>query len=237
LQDYPLRRYSTDQEPEVVDEFNEARRAGLDGLVMSWNGVNRPLRLAIRAAHETGLLVSTLIETAAARAGNHRANPIDPNILQRWIAEIVDKHGSDSAYLTVATRPVVFVYAADLVQASVWRDIMTNLRAHGRNPLVVGEGGDLSWLDVLDGRFTYATAGLAADEIGRYDVAQSLRVRTHHLLVPPIGERRVWAATVSPGYDDRLLADHIRSSASATMALSTTRSGAPRLPRDQTGCW
>ena len=207
LKDRPPSRYSTDQEPEVVAEFAQARRAGLDGLVMSWNGVNRPMRLAVAAAHQTGMLASTLIESDAAREGGHKRNPIDPNIMSAWIAEIVDRYGSDSAYLKSGGRPVIFVYAADLIKPATWREIMRNIRASGRDPLIMAEATDAAWLDGLDGAFLYATVNMSADDLAQFNLTQSLRVRTYHLLPPPSssGSRRMWAATVTPGYDDRLI--------------------------------
>lgn len=205
FQDHPLRRYSTDQELDVLAEFREARRAGLDGLVMSWNGVNRPLRLALSAARQTGLVVSTLIETKAATRTRQGRNVIDPNVIADWIAEITDKYHADSAYLKVAERPVIFVYAADLIEPAVWRAIMGSVRSGGRNPLVLAETTDVAWLDALDGQFLYATAGLSASDIGPFNLAQSLCVRAHHLLLPSSDPRRAWAATVTPGYDDTLL--------------------------------
>ena len=206
LKDHSPSRYSTDQQPDVNAEFAEARRAGLDGLVMSWNGVNRPFRLALAAARETGLLASTLLETDASREGGRKRNPIDPNIMQGWIADIVDMYGSDPAFLKTGGRPVIFVYAAQLIDPPTWRTIMMNIRASGRNPLVMGEGTDAAWLDALDGEFLYAPASMSNDDLVKFDLIQSLRVRTFHLLPrPSTSARRIWAATVSPGYDDRLI--------------------------------
>jgi len=206
LKDRSPSRYSTDQQPEVNAEFAEARRAGLDGLVMSYLGVNRPMRLAVAAARETGLSVSTLIETDASREGGHKRNPIDPNIMQGWIADVVDMYGSDAAFFKVDGRPVIFVYAAQLISPATWRTIMTNIRASGRNPLIMAEGTDAAWLDALDGEFLYAPVSMSNDDLAKFDLTQSLRVRTHHLLPrASSGARRIWAATVSPGYDDRMI--------------------------------
>ena len=206
LKDRSPRRYSTEQDPEVVVEFDEARRAGLDALAMSWNGVNRPMRLAVAAAHQTGMLVSTLIETDAAREGGRKRNPIDPDIMQAWIAEIVDRYGSDPVYLTYAGRPVIFVYAVELIDPPTWRTIMANIRAGGRNPLIMAETPHAAWLDGLDGAFLYATVRMSTEEVMRFNLAQSLGVRTFHLLPrAPREARRIWAATVSPGYDDTLI--------------------------------
>jgi Glycosyl hydrolase family 99 len=206
LKDRSPRRYSTDQEPEVVVEFAEARRAGLDALAMSWVGVNRPMRVAVAAAHQTGMLVSTLIETDAAREGGRKRNPIDPDIMEAWIAEIVDRYGSDPVYLTYAGRPVIFVYAAELIDPATWRTIMANIRASGRHPLIMAEGTNAAWLEGLDGAFLYASVRMSTEEVKRFNLTQSLRVRTYHLLPRSSTEaRRIWAATVSPGYDDTLI--------------------------------
>ena len=203
LVDHSPLRYSTDQQPDVNVEFAEARRAGLDGLVMSWVGVNRPLRLMIEAAHQTGMLVSTMLETDAAREGGHKRNPIDPDIMQGWIADIVDMYGSDRSFLTLGGRPVIFVYLAPLIDPPTWRTIMANIRASGRNPIMMAEATDAAWLDGLDGEFLYAPAGMPLEQLPDFDLAQSLRVRTYHLLPRASSARRIWAATVSPGYDDR----------------------------------
>jgi len=43
-------------------------------------------------------------------------------------------------------------------------------------------------------------------EIASFDREQALRIQSFHLL-PGKGARRIWAATVSPGYDDTRLDD------------------------------
>jgi glycoprotein endo-alpha-1,2-mannosidase len=211
LKDHSPSRYSTDQQTDVNAEFAEARRAGLDGLVMSWVGVNRPFRLMIEAAHQTGMLVSTLLETDASREGGHKRNPVDPNIMQDWIAQIVDMYGSDRSFLTLGGRPVIFVYLAPLIDPPTWRTIMANIRASGRNPLIMAEATDAAWLDGLDGEFLYAPAGIPSDQLPQFDLTQSLRIRTYHLLPRASNARRIWAATVSPGYDDRQIPTRLPS--------------------------
>jgi Glycosyl hydrolase family 99 len=203
LIDKSPRRYSTDQEPEVVEEFREASRAGLDGLVMSWTGVNQPLRTALSAGRKTGMFVSALLETAAARDGGHKRNPIDPQIMSDWIVELVDRYGADTTFFSMGGRPVLFVYAAALLEPAVWREMLANIRATGRNPIVIAETTNTAWLDSLDGAFRYATAELSADALSRFNLAQTLGVRGYHLLPrADNAARRIWAATVSPGYDD-----------------------------------
>src|SRR5262245_14953826 len=126
--------------------------------------------------------------------------------MQDWIAEIVDRYGSEPAFFTAGGRPVIFVYAARLIAPATWREIMANIRASGRRPLLMAESTDAAFLDALDGEFLYAPVSIDPADLAPFNLTQSLRVRTFHLL-PAVtgGARRIWAATVSPGYDDRLI--------------------------------
>jgi hypothetical protein len=199
LIDKSPRRYSTEQEPEVVEEFREASRAGLDGLVVSWVGVNQP----VRNARKTGMLVSVLLETDASREGGRSKNPLDPQIMAAWIVELVDRYGADPSFLTLGGRPVLFVYAADLFDAATWRDTLATVRASGRNPIIMAETLGTRLLDSFDGAFRYATAEVSTEALSRFNLTQTLGIRGYHLLPGSANSaRRIWAATVSPGYDD-----------------------------------
>jgi hypothetical protein len=157
----------------------------------------------LSAARKTGMFVSALLETAASREGGRSKNPIDPQIMAGWIIELMDRYGADPSFLTLGGRPVLFVYAADLIDAASWRDLLANVRATGRNPIVMAETLSTGLLDSFDGAFRYATAELSADALSRFNLAQTLGVRGYHLLPrSDNAARRVWAATVSPGYDD-----------------------------------
>jgi hypothetical protein len=81
--------------------------------------------------------------------------------------------------------------------------MLANIRATGRNPIVMAETTNTEWLDSLDGAFRYATAELTPDGLSQFNLGQTLGVRGYHLLPrSDNAARRIWAATVSPGYDD-----------------------------------
>ena len=126
--------------------------------------------------------------------------------MERWIADIVDRYGSDPAYLRVDGRPVIFIYAATLVQLDDWTALVARLRASGRNPLLVGDFFESRLIEVFDGQYRYSTVSLSADDLADVDLHQSLRARTFGLL-QPADRRRIWVAPVSPGADDTLLTD------------------------------
>ena len=81
------------------------------------------------------------------------------------------------------------------------------MRATGRDVLLIGEGINNTRLGAFDGQFYYASNAFQGNAIEAFDRAQSLNVRTYHLLPNDTVGRRVWVATVSPGYDDTLTHD------------------------------
>ena len=211
--DRPLQPYSTDELADVQRTLGQAKSAGVDGVIVSWQGKetgdgwnDRRLRLVLEAARRLGLKVSTYLETLVANP-EHIEGPVptDPQTVLRWLSDLASLHGSHPAYLRVGDRPVIFVYAASRLQPALWFEIVRQLRASGQNPLLVGESTELAWLDPFEGQYRYANIDLNEAEATAFDRLQSLRVRTYHLLRSTNGPRRIWAATVSPGFDDTLL--------------------------------
>jgi hypothetical protein len=83
---------------------------------------------------------------------------------------------------------------------------MNRLHAGGRNPLLVGDFYHSRHIEVFDAEYQYSNVTLAEDALRDLERTESLRVRTFNLLRQG-DRRRVWMASVTPGYDDRLLAD------------------------------
>lgn len=214
LLDRPLQPYSTDDPADMRRIATQAADAGLDALVVSWMGKtfdggwnHRRMLTCLDAAREAGLRIATLLETTVANP-QHEQNgvPPDPDTVFAWLVDIVDSYGAHPAYLRVDNRPVVFAYAAQRLTQAQWTELRSRLRTSGRNALIVGEGANNARLGAFDGLFFYASNLFAAGDILAFDRAQSLSARTYHLL-PDQGSRRLWVATVSPGYDDTRVAD------------------------------
>jgi len=214
LADHPLQRYSTDNPDDLARIMGQARAAGLDAFAVSWQGRDfdggwnhRRMLGCLEAADRVGLRVATLLETTVANPQHEQTGvPPDPDTVLAWLADIVDEYGSHPSYLRVDGRPVVFAYAAQRLTEARWLDVLGRLRATGRDVFLVGEGRNDSRLGAFDGQFVYASSEFG-DRIRAFDRVQSLGVRTYHLLPDVGGGRRVWAATVSPGYDDTHLTD------------------------------
>jgi hypothetical protein len=213
LADRPQREYSTEEFADVQQVFGTAAQAGLDGLVVSWQGLefqggwnHRRMQVALEAAQQANIRVATLLETTVANP-EHRQTGVeaDPRTVQTWISDIVRSYGSHPAYLRVGDRPVIFVYSVPRLRVAQWEQVVAGVRASGLQPMLVGDATRSVWLPSFDGQFDYASNRLAIGDIAGFQMDQGDRVRTYHLL-GNTGPRRIWAATVSPGYDDRALA-------------------------------
>jgi hypothetical protein len=123
--------------------------------------------------------------------------------MRRWIEKAFDVFAPHPAFLSTGGRPVVFVYVADAFTREDWRTIAASLRQTRRNVFLMADTLDPGFLESFDGAFTYATAAVPRAAFERFYADQALRTQTYNVLAG--GERRVDAATVTPGYDDSLL--------------------------------
>jgi len=212
MADRPLRLYSTDVQSDINAAAAMARAAGIDAWVVSWQGLagdrfnDRRMRIALDAAAAAGMRACVYTETYVANPTNDAAAPIDPRTLLDWLTDIVDLYGTHPAYLRLEGRPVIFTYAASLLAPSVWTEVLARLRSSGRNPLIVGDFSRSLLLGTFDGEYQYSNVFSSGDALGDLLRAESLRVRTINLLRPN-DRRRVWVASVTPGFDDSHLAD------------------------------
>ena len=213
MADRPLRLYSTDAEADVNNQATQARAAGIDAFVVSWQGLeagkrfnDRRMRLVLEAARAAGLRACTYTETVVANPGNNPARPTDPQTMFEWLADLVDLYGSHPAYLRVADRPVIFIYAASLLTLSDWTEVRARLRSTGRNPLLIGDFVRSTLLEPFDGEYQYSNVFSTGAALLDLNAAESLRVRTYNLLRQG-DRRRFWVASVTPGFDDSRLVD------------------------------
>jgi hypothetical protein len=215
MADRPPRLYSTEAQADVNNEVAQARSAGIDAFVVSWQGLeaqggfnDRRMRIVLEAARGTTLRVCVYTETYVANPGFDPTVPTDPQTMFEWLADLVDRYGSHPAYLRVADRPVIFIYLASLLSESNWSAIMARLRSTGRNPLLVGDFVRSTLLDTFDGEYQYTNVFFSGTALTDLNRAESLRVRTHHLLREG-DRRRIWVASVTPGFDDSRLVGRV----------------------------
>src|SRR6185503_199248 len=213
LVDRPVPRYSTEAQADVDRQVAQAQAVGIDTFVVSWQGRDtqggfndRRMRLVLEAGRKAGMQVCVYTETYVANRDSNPTAPIDPQTLFQWLADIVDLYGSHPAYLHVGGRPVIFVYVASLFPQQGWADLVARLRSSGRNPFLVGDFSRSTLLDVFDGEYQYSNVFSSGDTLVDLNRTESLRVRTINLLRPG-DRRRLWVASVTPGFDDSKLTE------------------------------
>jgi hypothetical protein len=208
LRDRPLSLYSTENPDEVRQSLGDVQAAGLDGVVVSWVGnvswSDRRLRIVLDQAQTLGLTVSILVETLLATdvRPDGSVGPV-PDKMRRWLEKAFDQYAQHAAFLRVRSRPVVFVYAADTFTADEWRSIVSALEQSGRGMLLMTDSPDPALLNSFHGAFRYTTATMPQSDLEGIYADQALRTQSYNLSHG--GARRVYAAPVSPGYDDSRL--------------------------------
>jgi hypothetical protein len=211
--DNPAQLYSVDNPDDLARVMTQAKAAGIDALVVSWAGKDfadfidhRRMLACLAAGERAGIKIAALFEATVANP-QHEDGLADPGTVYQWLADIVDSYATNPVYLRVNGRPVVLAYAAQRMSQAGWVEALARLRASHRDVLMIGEGINNTRLGGLDGLFFYASNLYQGNEIFDFDRIQGLSVRTYHLLPGDSGTRRIWVATVSPGYDDTRLQD------------------------------
>ena len=211
LLDQPLRLYSTDSAADVARNMQDVARAGIDAVIVSWQGSDvgggwnlRRLRYVLDGAQQAGLKVTVNLETLAAnKVGREGATP-DPDVLTAWIAELVDTLATHPAWLKVDGRPVILAYVWGFAGDDTWRAVLNRVRAGGRTPLLIADSTNPAHLSLADGLATYSGTLFSPDVAALMRTTVSAG-RAWHLLGAAYGGPRIAAATVMPGYDETRL--------------------------------
>jgi hypothetical protein len=89
-----------------------------------------------------------------------------------------------------------------LVPLATWKDVFARLHAQGLDPATIAMGLDAANLDVFAGFHTY---GVITTQNLPEAFAQAGRAAHHYPLLADTPAPKLWAATVQPGYDERLI--------------------------------
>jgi glycoprotein endo-alpha-1,2-mannosidase len=181
-------------------QLGQARAAGLDGLAVSWWGHEREeaqgLAALFRHAGEAGLVLAPYYETGGLRRRGALGVAADLEVL-------LDRHGSEPAWLRVGGAPVVFVYASHRLRPAAWDVVRARLRASGRRLFLVADvrspewlAERPAWLSRFDALHVYTPVEFLAR---RRDLAQTYGA----LAALARAAGRPFVPAVAPGYDDR----------------------------------
>lgn len=196
-------------DPATIDRhIEQAREAGIDGFIVSWWGRDLPWDDNVKALLNRippGFSFALYLEIFSPyfRSEGDLIEQID---------YALDTYATSDRYLRVDGRPVLYAFSTHNVMRElgtghhpgyreVWRRVLAGVARHGHDPLVIGEGRpfDMADFDLFGGMHVYGTENPALTPARDREMALTARAwaAVHG------GDRRIWGASVLPGYDDR----------------------------------
>jgi hypothetical protein len=200
LSDHPLEPYASADRETIERHIRQAKEAGIDGFISSWWGpgseTDANLVTLLDVAQEESFLVAIYFETL----NESGARPAEECV--RWLEYAIRNYGDHPAYARVEGMPLLVVWASGAAPLETWRETFDKLRQAGRDAFYIGMGYQVSILEVFDGLHEYGV--FTYEDLEGIVPATGTGVRYFGLLSE--GSRpKLWAATVQPGYDDRLI--------------------------------
>jgi hypothetical protein len=210
--------YDSFSDSTIRRQFQEHQHANIDGIIVSWWGFgpeNRrnEVNQGNYSHYATKKLLSLCPEDVKvtlylerSKYGYEDRKPVAVAIDD--IAGICEEYGSESSWLKIDERPVIFVYGrvlgefrkeyADDMEA--WQEVREGLKKAGCNPFLIGDSLNPDYYAVFDGLHTYNPIGTT---VGRG--IKALREAYKRCADAAKEQEKLFAGTACPGYDDRKL--------------------------------
>lgn len=205
LTERPRQPRSTATAAGVASMTSQARAAGVDGFVLSWSGAARDgaeADLFLAAAARTGGVVAPYLETTEAAREAARTGRTTYAVVQSWLGEWL-RRSTGPASLRAGGEAVVFVWDARQLTPDEWAALRATARLVGRPVRLVTDAHEPAYDAVSWGRHRY-TVNDALPALAASHRHLALRERAPAVLDPGTAPG-LYAATVSPGFDDRRL--------------------------------
>lgn len=201
LKDHPLVWYESANREVILRHVEQAQGAGIDGFISSWWGpasdTDVNLRKLLDIAQEKDFKVSIYFETLAGPG----ETPLDETRLREWLAYAIRQYRDHPAFMTVDGKPLIVLWASAEVPLETWEGVIASLRTDGLDAVYLGMGYNPGGLDVFNGLHDYGV--FTYPDLEQTYLSTARAVRCYSLLSDP-SDRKIWAATVQPGYDDTL---------------------------------
>ncbi len=199
--DYPVLGAYDSHDPKVIDQqCLWAKQAGITGFIVSWWGAHEfsdeTLQRLLAAAARHDLKVTAYVETTGG------ANPTAATALEE-VLYLLNRYGSDPAWLRFQGRPVLFVYgrAVEEIGLPGWNTVREGVEKRLPGGAVfIGDRVSVPAASVFNGLheydYAYKLAGKTPEQIRaevKNDFAWEMDIESR---LP------IRCLTVVPGYDD-----------------------------------
>jgi LysM repeat protein len=205
VSDTPAVPYASKDRDTIVRHVEQARGAGIDALAMAWYGpavqnnqTEKNFRTLLEVAAERGFRCTVDFETRSPFF-HSQADIVEA------LRYLINNHAAHSAFLRYEGKPVIFFWAVGQVftgqgQAAVdaWASIRQQVDPQ-HNTLWIADGADIEFQRVFDGHHLYNITWNPPANVHNTLSTWGSRVRSYG---SEHGARRLWVATVMPGYND-----------------------------------
>jgi hypothetical protein len=204
LKDHPLTKYSSGNREAIARHIDSAKVLGIDGFICSWWGPEQSdqvLKTILDVAKEKNFLITIHLEILT----KGKPRPVDT--ISKWLAFAIKNYAGYPAFMKVAGKPLIVVWATEKLPREQWQAMFADLRGQGLDAFYMAQGYDLQDLEVFDGLYQYANWMPGPSKV-EYLKAAARGTRYYPLTDMQPGETpgpKICAASVCPGYDDTLV--------------------------------
>lgn len=200
LKDRPVTPYSSNDRRAIARQIEQAQSAGIDGFISSWWGpgsyTDQNLKLLLDLAQEKRFSVTIYFETLKG------SGPRDKDEIFKWLSYAISTYRDHPGFMKVNGKPLIVVWASGSVPLATWKSVFAELRAQGLDATFLAMGYNTANLAVFDGLHEYGVF-TESNLAGTFrSAAQATR---YYGLLSDSPTPKIWAATVQPGYDERLI--------------------------------
>ena len=194
----------------VLSMTQQARKSGVDGFIVSWQGEGysgKSFDLALAAAGQTGGVVTPYLETLLAHEPGDTSGRANPLVVLEWLSAALER-ADNPAFLRSGGVPVVFVWQMGNLSRIGWLNVLGELAKQGKKVRLIGDA-DNTYGAVQWGVQEYNPNFMTPTELARHN--RDLMLDTRLLATSDATAPHLYVATVSPGYDDTKIPDPART--------------------------
>ncbi|MBM3190112.1 MAG: hypothetical protein FJZ90_15495 [Chloroflexi bacterium] len=195
---YPMDGVYDSQDPATVRrQLREAERAGIDGFMISWWGLDHRSNPVVDVFMDLAPadFVTIYYETAYTfRLRDQSRSQAVARITEDLIA-LLRAHADRPQWIKVDGRPLMVLYIVENYTVEEWQEIKRSVRQAGYDVYLLGDTYNVAYLEVMDGLHTYNPIGITrrGQDMAKVFAETSRQVHARGGL---------YAATVSPGFDN-----------------------------------
>ena len=196
---YPLDGvYDSCDEYTLKRQITQARKAGIDGFIVSWWGLesysHKSLEKLLKIAPKN--FITIYYETAMTFKIREKSREEAIKKIYEDFRKLLSEYATSDAWIKINDKPLIVIYIAHEYTVEEWKKIRKKLEDEGLKMFLLGDTFNLEYLEVFDGLHTYTTVGYTARGIPLEELYQKVSKETKT-------KSKLFAATVCPGYDDR----------------------------------